>query len=116
MQDDDIDVSDLPAELQMDRYDDEDFVDEHDDDEDVDEHEDLYEVLGMGGGGLAMDADSDDDLEDAEDDEILPTDRLIVVAATEDEQRCVHDCVNRCYFVHKCISTFCYCLSASFII
>lgn len=44
---------------------------------------DTYEMLETGGIALAMDADSED--EDAEDDEIRPTDSLIVVAMTEDE-------------------------------
>lgn len=44
---------------------------------------DTYEMLESGGIALAMDADSED--EDAEDDEIRPTDSLIVVAMTEDE-------------------------------
>ena len=39
---------------------------------------DTYEMLETGGIALAMDADSED--EDAEDDEIRPTDSLVVVA------------------------------------
>jgi periodic tryptophan protein 1 len=45
---------------------------------------DTYEMLETGGIALAMDADSED--EDAEDDEIRPTDSLVVVAVTEDEE------------------------------
>ena len=83
----DVDVSDLPPELHMDRYDDDDYMNDDDgEDGDEDQQDELYEVLGLGSGGLAMDADSEEDA-DAEDDEILPSDRLIVVACTEDEQR-----------------------------
>ena len=119
------DEEELPPELRMDDYDnDEEYddgaMDEEDDeedeeevdgdDEDEDENDegveddngeqlegakelldvkakrngDTYEMLETGGIALAMDADSED--EDAEDDEIRPTDSLVVVAMTEDEE------------------------------
>jgi periodic tryptophan protein 1 len=104
---------DLPAEFRMDEYDDDDYNDDMDEDVDMDEDGDgedgdeeeaeeldapreinedptnkrdgdTYEMLETGGIALAMDADSED--EDAEDDEIRPTDSLVVVAVTEDEE------------------------------
>lgn len=68
----------LPAELRMDEYDEEDR-----DNGDSDE-EDNYAMLELGDAALAVDPNEEED-EDAEDDEIRPTDSIIVVAITEDE-------------------------------
>ena len=79
---DEVDVSDLPAELKMDEYDDS----ESDDDVEVEamaEEDDEYAIMEEADKVYALEVDSDD--EDAEDDEIRPTDNLLVVAMTEDE-------------------------------
>lgn len=95
----DVDMSDLPAALDMEHY---------DDDEqgvalaavmggDSMEEGDAFNVLLQGDSALAMDAGSDDD-EDDEDDEILPTDALLVVALTEDDFSHLEVC--QCTVVH----------------
>lgn len=76
-----VDISDLPPELQMDKYDDEE--EENDLDELDDDGDDAYGMIQEGDGAFAFDEDSDD--EDAEDDEVRPTDTLLAVAMTEDE-------------------------------
>lgn len=74
------DNPELPPELKMDEYD----LDEAQLDEDVDDDlNDVYEVMPHGDTALALDIESED--EDAEDDEIRPTDAVIIVATTEDE-------------------------------
>lgn len=83
----DVDISDLPSELNMDKYDDDDEDNEENDDEynDEDDNDDDngFAVLPEGDGAFAFEEDSED--EDAEDDEIRPTDSLLAVAMTEDE-------------------------------
>eukprot|EP01041_Mallomonas_annulata_P006606 gene6606-13372_t len=78
----DVDISDLPPELKMDEYDDEDVNDDTDNDDNEDGNN-LYEMMDQGESALALDADSED--EDAQDDEIKATDAVVVVASTEDE-------------------------------
>lgn len=78
MNDEDVDTSDLPAELRMDEYDNDDYdMNEGSDDDQG------FEVMPEGNAAIALDTDSED--EDAEDDEIRPTDTLMAVAITEDE-------------------------------
>lgn len=77
--DQEVDVSDLPPELKMDKYDDE----EEENDFEEPNDEDAYGMIQEGDGAFAFDEDSDD--EDAEDDEVRPTDTLLAVAMTEDE-------------------------------
>jgi periodic tryptophan protein 1 len=87
----------LPAELNMDKYDEEDdlgdaidFNNEYDDDEVMDvgaglageAHE--MEILEEGGAAYAVDVANDFD-EDQNDDVILPTDSILLLAMTEDE-------------------------------
>ena len=76
-EDDDVDISDLPPELHMDEYDDDDAGDIEVDDDDA------FDVIDDGYAAYALEAESED--EDAEDDEILPTDKLFAAAITEDE-------------------------------
>eukprot|EP01034_Spumella_vulgaris_P024537 gene24537-30895_t len=75
---------DLPAELRMDEYDDDDSLDGGELDDLEDE-----EIAVMEEGELAFAMDKEDfdeeEEEDNEDDEIRPTDSLLVVAITEDE-------------------------------
>ena len=86
----------LPAEYEMDKYDDEDEEGEEED-EDQGENagaigelgpgmqgEEEFAMLEMGGRAFAIEADDSGD-EDAEDDEIRASDSLLVVALTEDE-------------------------------
>ena len=74
----DVDVSDLPEELHMEDYDndDGDMHDKYDDD-------DLYDFQEQGQNIVLNEEYSDD--EDAEDDEVRPTDALLAVAMTEDD-------------------------------
>ena len=102
----------LPPEFRMDEYDNEDMdgsdLEEMDeDDESGNESEgeldapkevydskrsmdDTYEMLETGGIALAMDANDED--EDAEDDEIRPSDSLFVIAKTQDEEIPIWKC------------------------
>lgn len=79
----DVDMSDLPPELNMEDYDNEDDVGimKNDDVED-----DMFDYQEQGGNLMLGDDESDE--EDAEDNEVRPTDALIAVAITEDE--CSH--------------------------
>jgi hypothetical protein len=83
-EEDNVDISDLPPELRMDEYDNDDYYDTKaivaDDDN---EDNDAFAIMEYGETALAVDDDIDSD--DAEDDEILPTDSLLVVAVTEDD-------------------------------
>jgi periodic tryptophan protein 1 len=101
-----VDLSDLPAALDMEHY---------DDDEQVlgmaavmggnsMEEGDVFNVLLQGDSALAMDAGSDDDDEDDEDDEILPTDALLVVALTEDDFSHLEVCLYTIFHVHKILT------------
>jgi periodic tryptophan protein 1 len=79
-----VDLNDLPKELRMDEYDDdEESEGGGDDDDDEDGLGGQYEMMPEGDGAYAFGEDSDDD--DAEDDEVRPTDTLLAVAMTEDE-------------------------------
>lgn len=83
--------ADLPAELEMDKYDEEDDIQDifelNDEDEDdfggVDPNE--MELVEDGGNGYAFNVDKDEDEEDQEDDEILPSDSILLLAMTEDD-------------------------------
>lgn len=75
-----VDVTELPAELDMEHYDD----DEYDNIEDGEEGDgNLYGFQQQGDNVILDEFDSDD--EDAEDNEVRPTDALLAVAMTEDE-------------------------------
>lgn len=77
--DSDVDISDLPDALHMEDYDDEDdggLVQDNDDD-------DLFDFQQQGNNVILDEGDSDE--EDAEDNEVRPTDALLAVAITEDE-------------------------------
>eukprot|EP01035_Chromulina_nebulosa_P018418 gene18418-24122_t len=73
--------NDLPDELDMNNYDNDDI----DRDIVIDENdiEDQYEVMEYGDKAFGIEADSED--EDAEDDQIKDTDTLLIVAITEDD-------------------------------
>lgn len=75
----DVDISELPDELNMDDYDEEGdggLVQDNDDD-------DLFDFQQQGDNVILDEGDSDE--EDAEDNEVRPTDALLAVAITEDE-------------------------------
>jgi periodic tryptophan protein 1 len=74
----DVDISDLPPELKMEDYDEDEVDDDYDNDS-----EDAFDVMTDGNAAYALEADSED--EDAEDDEIRATDKLLAAAVTEDE-------------------------------
>lgn len=84
--------SDLPAELEMDKYDEEDDVQDIFELNDEDSEEDIggvdtneMELVEDGGNGYAFNVDNDEDDEDQEDDEILPSDSVLLLAMTEDD-------------------------------
>jgi periodic tryptophan protein 1 len=77
-----VDLNELPKELRMDEYDDDEESDADGDDDD-DGGVGQYEMMPEGDGAYAFGEDSDE--EDAEDDEVRPTDTLLAVAMTEDE-------------------------------
>ena len=78
--DGDVDISDLPDELHMEDYDNEgdgNLVQNNDEDDD------LFDFQQQGNNVILDEGDSDE--EDAEDNEVRPTDALLAVAITEDE-------------------------------
>lgn len=84
--------SDLPAELEMDKYDEEDDVQDIFELNDEDSEEDIggvdtneMELVEDGGNGYAFNVDNDEDDDDQEDDEILPSDSVLLLAMTEDD-------------------------------
>lgn len=77
--DENVDISELPDELHMEDYDDEELGGlVKNDDED-----DLFDFQQQGNNVILDEGDSDE--EDAEDNEVRPTDALLAVAITEDE-------------------------------
>jgi periodic tryptophan protein 1 len=83
-EDKEVDISELPAELRMDDYDNEDDeVMERKNELDDEDETDEFSMIEQGDIALAQDEESDE--EDAEDDEIKTTDALLVVAMTEDD-------------------------------
>ena len=66
-----------------DNYDKKDIQLENEDNNDENENNEAFAIEEYGETALAVDDDIDSD--DAEDDEILPTDSLLVVAVTEDD-------------------------------
>jgi periodic tryptophan protein 1 len=77
------DDTELPPELRMEDYDEDEVGGDRDDDVDGDMADTM--ALMDEGNDLALVADAEADEEDAEDDEIRPTDAMLVLAMTEDD-------------------------------